>query len=312
MMVRKKRSARVRNQGKSTKHLLIIATVLFVGTIITYKLLPVHFFDSSLNGSEVKEVKQNAVPKDVKKEVEKQRQINQISTPPSYRVPILMYHYIEFVKDPNDKVRASLTTSPLTLSAEIKTLQDAGFTFLTNAELAAILDNKKHLPEKPVVLTFDDGYQDFYTNAYPILKKYHVKSTQYVIAGFLDHYNHLTTSELIEIAKDGLVEIGAHTMTHAWLKGRGVGEVGWQISQSKELLEKKIGRDVVSFAYPYGAFDLQATQIVEATGFKSAASTVPGINQSQENRFFLYRLRPGGRIGPAFLNWLNQTKFSAF
>ena len=312
MVARKRRLVRVREQRKSTKHLLIIAIVLFVGAIITYKLLPAHFFDSSLNGSEAKETKQNAVPKDVKKEVDKQRQINQISTPPSYRIPILMYHYIEFVKDPNDKTRASLTTSPLTLSAEIKTLQDAGFTFLTQSQLADILDNKMPLPEKPVLLTFDDGYQDFYTDAYPILKKYQVKSTQYVIAGFLDHYNHLTTPELVEIAKEGLVEIGAHTMTHAWLKGRGVEEVGWQVSQSKEVLEKKIGRDVVSFAYPYGAFDLQAIQIVESSGFRSAVSTIPGIMQNQENRFFLYRLRPGGRIGPALLNWLNQTKFSAF
>jgi len=299
---------------------LLLVVAISIGSFALYRYYLANYYDSSLNGSEIKEVSQQTIPQDVQQALQTVVQklspavasTSAIQLPAVVHVPILMYHYVEYVKDKGDKTRISLNTTPYTLEQEIKTLADAGYTFMTNAELADILDGKGKLPAKPIVLTFDDGYRDFYTDAYPILKKYQAKATQYVISGFLNNKNHLTTAQLLEIGKDGLVEIGAHTVHHVWLKGRSLKDVSSEVFQSKVVLGKLIGKPVVSFAYPYGAFDEQAVQIVKDSGFKSATSTIPGIDQKQEYRYFLYRLRPGGRVGKTLLDWLNQTKFSAF
>ena len=176
-------------------------------------------------------------------------------------------------------------------------------------ELSEVLDGKKYLPENPIVLTFDDGYRDFYTYAFPILKKYNAKATQYVISGFLGNPNHLLKSQVEELSKDSLIEIGAHTVHHMWLKGQNEKTAFDEIYKSKTELEKIIGKPVVSFAYPYGAFDLSAIEQTKEAGFSTAVSTIPGIMQRQEHRFFLYRLRPGGRVGENLLTWLEKATF---
>ncbi len=307
----------------------VIVVILVIVGIFVYRYFQANYYDSSTNGSEIAEVHQQTIPPDVKQEIKQEiKQEMKISTTSgivknstsspttvqyasvsaTVRVPILMYHYIEYLRDKNDKKRISLNTTPYTLEEEIKTLIGAGYNFITNTELADLIDGKTNLPPNPILLTFDDGYRDFYTDAYPILKKYRVKATQYVIAGFLDRNNHLLTPQLKEIAKDGLVEIGAHTVHHVWLKGRSLKDVSNEVFQSREILEHIINMPVVSFAYPFGAFDEQTIQIVKDAGFRTATSTVPGIEQNQINRFFLYRLRPGGRTGQALLNWLGQSK----
>lgn len=284
---------------------LTLITFLFLG-VFFYRHFVSYLFDSSLNGSEIKEIHQQSIPEDVQKHLNQQKLKKEISE--GIRVPILMYHYIEYV-DPHDKTRASLTTPPYTLELQIKTLKEAGYTFLTAGELSNVLDGKKYLPENPIVLTFDDGYRDFYTYAFPILKKYNAKATQYVISGFLGNPNHLLRSQLEEISKDNLIEIGAHTVHHVWLKGQNEKTAFDEIYKSKTDLEKIIGKPVMSFAYPYGAFDLSAIEQTKEAGFSTAVSTIPGIMQRQEHRYFLYRLRPGGRIGEELLNWLENATF---
>lgn len=290
---------------------------IFIGTILglsAYFLIN-HFLypDSSLTGAEILERSQNKIPSDVLAKLHQKKHVLGVNTrkiikPNELTVPILMYHYVEYVADKNDKLRIALNTTPYTLEQEILTLQHSGYTFMTNSELTDALDGKTILPYKPILLTFDDGYRDFATDAYPILKKYNIKATQYVIAGFLNFSNHLTTYQLQDIAKDGLVEIGAHTVHHLWLKGIARNTVVYEVNQSKKILEGLINKPVVSFAYPFGAFDEQSLEVVQKAGFTSATSTIPGVNQLQTNRYFLYRLRPGGRIGSSLLYCLDHIK----
>lgn len=239
-------------------------------------------------------------------------QLESLTKPVKYRVPILMYHYIGARDIPNDATKSALSTWPQVLENQIKTLKEAGFSFLTNQKLVEILYNNSSLPEKPIVLTFDDGYKDFYTNAYPILKKYNAKATVYVISGFLNHPNHLSFEELIVLSHDNLIDIGAHSVHHEWLKGQEESVKEFEVLQSKKDLEELINKKVSSFAYPYGAFDEQAIETVRSSGFKSAVSTLPGVEQSSLNRFFMYRLRPGERSGNALLEWLDQSSFTEF
>lgn len=230
----------------------------------------------------------------------------QIKSPIEVNIPILLYHYVEYVKDQGDTIRKSLDIMPFVLDAQIKTLKEAGYSFLTMADVANIIDGKVNAPSKPVVLSFDDGYRDFYTDVFPILKKYQVKATIFVVPNFLNKPNNMDIWQLKEIAKSGLVEVGAHTMDHSFLKGMRSSAVKFEVDESKKFLEKLLDRKIISFAYPYGAFDNQAAQIVKDAGFRVAVSTVRGEEVSQWNRFFLYRIRPGALYGQSLLTSLQH------
>lgn len=226
----------------------------------------------------------------------------------SIRVPILLYHYVEYVKDKGDTIRQSLDITPNAFDSQVKTLVDAGYTFLTASDLADILDGKMDLPSKPILLTFDDGHWDLYTDVLPILMKYHVKATAYIISGFIGGKDFMTKDQLTAVIQSGLVEIGAHTVHHVALAGKLTPVVQYEVGQSKKQLEGTYHISVVSFAYPGGSFDQRAIDIVRASGYRTAVSTVPGIKQNQTNRLFLYRLRPGYRTGETLLRYLETEK----
>lgn len=231
--------------------------------------------------------------------------------PTSLNVPILMYHYVEYVADKRDTIRQSLNIYPSTLTAQIETLKKAGYAFITPDDLSLAMRGVVDLPPKPVVLSFDDGYRDFYTDVFPILKKEYVKAVAYIVPNFLDHPNYMYTSEVKEVAASALVEIGAHTMDHMWLKGAPAKKADYEITESRNFLRKLTGQQINSFAYPYGAFDKEAMALVEKAGFLNAVSTLPGNTQSKENEYFLYRLRPGSRTGEALISYISQTKFAS-
>lgn len=223
------------------------------------------------------------------------------------RIPVFLYHYVEYVR--NDPGKQNLNIPPNILMSQIETLKDAGYTFITPDELTSALIGKNNLPKKLAMLSFDDGYMDFYTDVLPILEKEKVKAVAYIVPDFLDRPNYLFTYQLKEIAKSPYVEIGAHTMNHVWLKGQSQKTVQYQVSQSRKTLQELLHLPINSFAYPYGAFDQQAIDSVASAGFTNAVSTVPGIIQTQQNKYFLYRLRPGYRRGQELLKFLTQDTF---
>lgn len=225
----------------------------------------------------------------------------------SVRVPILMYHYVEYVKDKNDTFRQKLNITPDVFASQIETLKEADYTFVNAREVGDALLGKIKLPKKPIVLSFDDGYMDFYTDVFPILKKENVKVVEYVISDFLNRPNFMFSFQVQEIAKSPLVEIGAHTVNHVWLKGSSRQTAQHQIEQSKKDLEDIIKAPVYSFAYPFGVFDEQAIDLVKSAGYTNAVSTVPGVEHTNNSQYFLYRLRPGYRTGKDLLNYLDGT-----
>ncbi|MBI2196908.1 polysaccharide deacetylase family protein [Candidatus Daviesbacteria bacterium] len=288
---RKKRSA----SKQSGVSLFVIVILLFSAALLIVK-------GSGFN---------KPIPDVVEIPKEVQESIKNVKPQKYLRVPILLYHYVEYVKDPKDTIRKSLNLEPHAFDLEVKTLQEAGYSFITLADLADGLDDKRTLPAKSVILTFDDGYRDFYTDVFPILKKYQIKAVVFVIPNFIDRPDNLTTWMISEIIKSGLVEIGAHTMNHTYLRGLSLNQVRYEIEQSKSYLEKSFGIQVISFAYPYGAFDNGAIDEVKKAGFRTAVTTIPGTFSMDVNRFFLYRVRPGGRVGPDLLELLERTKVTS-
>ncbi|MCL4359956.1 polysaccharide deacetylase family protein [Patescibacteria group bacterium] len=288
--------------------ILILALAL-----VSLAVLSMTFRNGLYNHSEGRPVTE--LPPDVKRTLTPSPAAASDSATPQVkpvRYPILMYHYVEIVKDRRDTIRQSLDTQPGVLQKQIETLKSAGYTFITPSEATDMILGRKPWVQKPITLSFDDGYGDFYTDVFPILQKEGVKAVSYVVPGFIDHPNYMTLPELLDVASDPRIEIGAHTMHHVWLKGAREAVAWTEIDGSRAALETLLKRPIVSFAYPYGAFDKETLALVARAGFTNAASTVPGIEQSEANRFFLYRLRPGARTGNILLTWLKQGTFKAY
>jgi peptidoglycan/xylan/chitin deacetylase (PgdA/CDA1 family) len=133
-----------------------------------------------------------------------------------------------------------------------------------------------------------------------------------VAPGLLNGPNYMDTNQVVEIAKNGLVEIASHTVNHRSLQEDSLPDAYYEIYASKAQLEQMIGMPVTDFAYPYGSFDDQAVDLVKKAGYDTAVTTLPGDDLSFADRFVLERIRPGDRIGLELLNYLKQTAFAAY
>src|SRR6185437_5270367 len=175
------------------------------------------------------------------------KQLAVASPSATFRVPILLYHYVENIQNPHDKMRVELNVPPAVFEQQIVTLKNAGYTFMTAKELGEVLDGKMNLPEKPILLTFDDGHWDFATDVLPIVEKYHVVATSYVITDFIGGSDFMTPQELQEVIDSGLVDVGAHTVHHISLANKPLATVQYEVDQSKMTLEQDYHISVVSF-----------------------------------------------------------------
>ncbi len=219
------------------------------------------------------------------------------SPSPTPRIPlsqvnarILMYHYVREGVDPTaDPIGFNLSITPQMLDDQLTLLSSLGYYPLTMADAAAGKGDKQ-----AVVLTFDDGYADFYTAAYPILKKHGWTATVYIISGKLgDRY--MTASQLRELAANGF-EIGAHTVNHRNLATSSPTQQDIEIRQSKKQLEQITGQPVTTFAYPSGQYTAETMELVRAAGFTSAVTTHPGIATIYDSAYELPRIRISPRV----------------
>jgi len=276
--------------------------ILFASVLI----LVISGFEFLLSKAERKptiETNKSEVKKFPKKVIE---HLKLVKPPQYFNVPILLYHYVEFVKDTKDTMRQSLNITPDIFEMQVKSLKEAGFTFITTHELGLVIDGQKKLPPKPLIITFDDGHWDILTDIVPILNKYNAKAVVYIITDFLDTPDFLSTAQLHEVIKSKRLEIGAHTVHHVSLSGKMPQTTKYEVAESKNYLEKKFNIWVDSFAYPNGALDLPAIKAVREAGYATAVSTVPGVEVSVVNRFALYRLRPGRRTGQELVDYLSR------
>lgn len=213
------------------------------------------------------------------------------------RIPIVMYHYVEYVKDIGDVVKNKLTINPDLFDREMKALKESDFETYYVKDVPAMLDGRINIASKSAVLTFDDGYEDFYSDVLPILKKYDMKATLYVIVDFIGRKGFLKEDQIREIVKSGIVEVGAHTLDHLYLKNLPASVTRKQIFESKKILEDKFGIKVETFAYPYGAFSQETIDLVKQAFFSAAVSVIPGAYHSKDSLFYMYRIRAGALGG---------------
>lgn len=212
-------------------------------------------------------------------------------------VPILMYHHIRENPMPNNPVWAALHITPGFLDQQLTYLETHNFHVITLDDLYDALQNGKTLPENPIILTFDDGYRTFYTNAFPLLKKHNMKAINFVITQGVGASAYLTWDEILEMDRSGLIQFGAHTRHHANLPDLSQSSIIEEIKGSKADLESHLHKRIDWFAYPYGSYNDFAISVVKEAGFKGAVSTIYGPIQSKDSLFLIHRIMANGRYG---------------
>lgn len=217
------------------------------------------------------------------------------------RVPILMYHYIE---SPGNAELLGLYHDPSIFEAQLKGLIEGCYISVFVHDIGKALNGEGKLPPRAIALTFDDGYESMYTNAFPLLKKYNMKGTMYVIVDDLDKPGFITKAQAKEMAESGFVEIASHTLNHVELRKAPYQTAVTELNDSKTKLEGIIGQPVYSFAYPFGLFTSRDEYLCRMAGYETCASTYPGQVQTWNKRFSLYRYRPSFRSGNALEEWL--------
>jgi peptidoglycan/xylan/chitin deacetylase (PgdA/CDA1 family) len=214
-------------------------------------------------------------------------------------VPILTYHYIRVNPNPRDRVGFGLSTPPSAFKAQMQYLADHGFHVISLHQAVVAIQSHSPLPPRPVVLTFDDGYADFFSNAVPILLSHGFTATSFVISGRMGWGGYMTPSQIVGL--DGLgITIGAHTVDHVALAAQAPARASWEIRQSKLTLEALLGHPVLDFAYPYGSFNLYDMAQAKSLGFETAVSTLSGTWHSPGQLFELSRMRIGGGLPLAY------------
>lgn len=221
------------------------------------------------------------------------------------KVPVLLYHYISLNPNKTDIARDGLSTAPSVFDQQLATLKNNGFTSITFDELAAAFDGKTTLPPKPVILTVDDGYMDFYSNAYPILQKYQMKAISFIPTGLMGGGMYMTWGQIEELARSPYVSFGAHSIHHYFLSKVAPSVMISEIGESKRVLEQHVGYTVNWFCYPYGGFNDAVVDAVKKAGYIGAITTMPGVWQYRSRFYYIPRYRAGNLLGASFLKLVN-------
>lgn len=206
------------------------------------------------------------------------------------QIPILMYHAVH-IMDPSEASNANLIVDPDLFEAQIKSLAKAGYYFLTPEEAYKAL-TENALPAKKVVwLTFDDGNEDFYTIAYPILKKYKAKATNNVITGFVKKGNagNLTVKQMKEMMAHGM-SFQSHTVNHPDLSATDKATQKVELTDSIDFLENKLNTKVNTIAYPSGRYNQTTLDLAKKT-YKLGLTTNEGLASAKDGLLSLNRVR---------------------
>ncbi|GEM_PF-305761 len=210
----------------------------------------------------------------------------------SVDLPILMYHYISVPPPDADQYRRDLSVTPENFEAHLAWLRSQGYQSITLRELVFHLTAGWPLPEKSVVLTFDDGYRDHYTHAFPLLRKYGYVGTFFLVTRPIDDGdpNYLTWEMVQEMHRAGM-SMQPHGYRHFDLKGKPTDFLVYEIVGAKEAIEARTGEITRFFCYPSGSYDRHTINVLESANFWAAVTTIQGRRQSTEKLLELERLR---------------------
>ena len=214
---------------------------------------------------------------------------------PNIKIPILLYHdFVTTVPD-SDPDNFNYINTPQSFEENIKILLEEGYTVISMEQLNEAYKGNIELPSKPILITFDDGYYSNYEYIYPILQKYNVKASIFVITDKvgkeIDGIKYLGWDECLEMQNSGLVEIFSHSKKHVFYNKLPIREIRDDVKESYEIIEKHLGKkDLKVFAYPYGAYTNDTVRTLKNNGIDFQIYDI-GINNFKDfNKDFIKRI----------------------
>ena len=211
-------------------------------------------------------------------------------------LPILAYHKIGTQKE------LGITwIAPSVFEKQIAFLHSQKYQTVSPNDLKkALLENKK-LPEKSVMITFDDGYESCYTYAFPILKRYGFTATIFMLVGYVGKWNswdtrlswrqfkHLSKEQIIDLSQEGCT-FGSHGLHHLFLTLQHRKTIQTELRASKSILEDILQKPIDCFAYPYGNYNARITQLVKEANYRIAFSLNPSPQFTNSQIYYLPRM----------------------
>lgn len=209
------------------------------------------------------------------------------------KVPVIYYHHVEPLAQAKTEGHAQLTVDSGVFDTQMAYLSSHGYTTFSAEQLINALITKSGLPGKPIVVTADDGYSDFYTYAFPILQKYHIVASLAIPTGLMGNDGYMNWDQLKQMVGTGQIFAYNHTWSHTNLGGGSRDKDQFEVSTAKSQLQSNLGKSSNVFFYPYGGESKTATDILSANGYNAAFSTIPGIVQCDSFLMSLHRTRIG-------------------
>lgn len=208
-------------------------------------------------------------------------------------VMVLAYHSVS--EDAADKYSISADD----LAAQLAYLKAHGYSFVSLEQVPDMLAGRQNLPPRAVAITFDDGYEDNYTAALPVLRQYEAPATVFIITGKMGEPGYLTWAQAAALARQG-VSIEAHTVSHIDLTRADAAVVRDELVRSRQEIATRLGRAPSFMAYPYGRYNAMVEAQVQAAGYQGACGGRMGLNRPGAD---VYALRRVGIPRPRWGLW---------
>jgi peptidoglycan/xylan/chitin deacetylase (PgdA/CDA1 family) len=198
-------------------------------------------------------------------------------------IPVLLYHRVGDTK-------GHMTVTAKRFATDLGNLREMGFATITlDLFRQYIVDPETPLPENPLMISFDDGYQDNYLNAYPLLREYGMTAAFYIITGMVGEEDRLTSAHIREMAANGM-SIGSHTVSHRALGELEAGEAAAELSLSRLYLEGLLQRSVNFVAYPKGSYNEFTAKLANESAYNGGFSVEYGTCAHSSNPYALRRI----------------------
>ncbi|CUH94408.1 hypothetical protein P22_0474 [Propionispora sp. 2/2-37] len=203
-------------------------------------------------------------------------------------IPVLLYHHISDGPDNLPELGVSVDE----FDRQMRALKEAGFQSIPLAVLYAYMRGEQvDLPDSPVVITFDDGYEDNYSAAHPILEHYGFQAVLFMVGENFDRNDRLSAGQAREMVAQTW-EMESHTRTHPDLTGLDRKALKQELYDGKRKVEKTVRKEVRFFAYPGGFYNLPVFEAVQAAGYQGAFSVLTGLNRPDRDNVYLLRRIP--------------------
>ncbi len=225
-------------------------------------------------------------------------EMNALYGPCAY-VPTLMYHHVQELEAAKTKKQTSLTVAPDTFRSQMEHIKARGYTTIAPSDLINFFDAGTPLPAKPILLTFDDAYEDFGSVAAPVLREFGLKAISFVPTGLVENPDYLIWSKISELNGWGTLYFANHTWSHRNVAASEEVDHREISTADTQLSDRGLNPNKV-FAYPYGIASATGIRILQNLGYKLAFTTIPGSILCRGQRLALPRIRIGNTALSAY------------